>query len=265
MTGMFVLSACNLPGTSAITEDAPPTGQSTEAVEPTSMPTEIPPTETSTITPTETLTPEPSLTPTPEPITAEVVRVSNCRIGPAGNYDLVAKYEVGQKLEVVANDQGAGYIFVVNPEKPEDQCYLLTQNIKISGDASVLPRITPLPSPTAAPYFNISFKKYEKCQGKSYALFTVENVGSASFRSFYIRVTNPKVDKSVEQVLNAFDLWSGCIIAKNIAPLDSGGTGYVSSPTFKWDSIGDELQTVVQLCTEKSLTGICVTQSLIIK
>lgn len=265
ITGMFVLSACNMPGANAITEDAPPTEESTETVEPSSTPTEVPPTETPTITPTETMTPEPSLTPTPEPITAEVVRVSNCRIGPAGNYDLVAKYEVGQKLEVVANDQGAGYIFVMNPEKPEDQCYLLTQNIKISGDASVLPRITPLPSPTAAPYFNISFKKYEKCQGKSYALFTVENVGSVPFRSFYIRVTNPQADKSVEQVLNAFDLWSECIIAKNIAPLNAGETGYVSSPTFKWDGIGDELQAVVQLCTEKSLVGICVTQSLIIK
>lgn len=272
ITGIFVLSACNLPGINAIAEDIPPTEQSTATATATidraatqTRQAELAPTETPTATATETLTPEPSATATPEAITAEVVRESNCRIGPAGNYDLVAKYQVGQMLEVIANDLGAGYIFVKNPEKPEDQCYLLTQNIKISGDASVLPRITPLPSPTAAPYFNFSFKKFDKCKGTDFALFIVENVGSIPFRSFYIRVTNSHVGKSVEQVLNAFDLWTGCIIAKNIAPLNPGETGYASSPLFKWESGGDELQTVLMLCTEKNLKGTCVTQSMIIK
>jgi hypothetical protein len=81
----------------------------------------------------------------------------------------------------------------------------LTQNIKISGDTSVLPEFTPLPSPTAAPYFEVSFKKFDKCEGKDYANFIVVNAGSAPFRSVYIRVTDLKVNKSVDHALNAFD------------------------------------------------------------
>ena len=123
--GILVLSACNLPDASApagatSTEEAAATATATvDRAATQTRQAELIPTETPTLTPTETLTPEPSATSTPEPITAEVLRESNCRIGPAGNYDLVAKYQVGQKLEVVANDQGAGYIFVRNSDNPK--------------------------------------------------------------------------------------------------------------------------------------------------
>jgi len=267
-TGALILAACNMPGNIAPTETAVPTkqptinvaatvesaGTQTKQAEPTGTPTEIA---------TETLTPKPSATATPEPPIAEVVRETNCRTGPAGNYELVAKYQIGQKLEVVANDLGAGYQFVQNPDKPEEQCYLLTQNIKITtGDASILPKFTPLASPTAAPYFKASFKKFDKCEGKDYANFIVENAGSAPFRSVYIKVTDLKVNKSVEQALNAFDQRVGCVLAKNIAPLNSGATGYVASPGFEWGGArGHKLRANIMACTEKDLKGTCVTQS----
>lgn len=258
--GAVILSACNMPGVAAPT--ATPTFTSTHTPVPTATSTDTP---TITFTPTETLTPEPSATTTPEVITAEVVRESNCRIGPAGNYTLVDTYQVGKMLEVIANDLGAGYIFVSNPEKPEDQCYVLTQNLKISGDVSVLPSITPLPSPTAAPYFNVSFRKFDTCGGKDYTIFIVENAGSIPFRSFYIKVTDQKVDKSVEHVVNAFDNWTGCIIAKDISPLERGATGYVHSPPFNWNVAKDRLRAVIMLCTEKDLQGTCVTQIIDVK
>jgi len=190
-----------------------------------------------------------------------VVRETNCRVGPGGLYTLVAKYQIGQMLEVVAKDLGGGYWFVQNPEKPEDQCYLLAQNIKIEGDTTALPKFTPLPSPTAAPYFKVSLKKFDKCEGKDYANFIVENVGSVPFRSVYIKVTDLKVNKSVEQALNAFDQRVGCVLAKNVSPLNSGGTGYVASPVFQWGGGRDhKLRAAIMLCTEKNLKGTCVTQ-----
>ena len=263
-TAVLILSACNLPGNNVTGETSPPTEQSTATatatIKLTATPTKIHPTDTPIATTTETQTPEPSATDTPKVVTAEVMRESNCRIGPAGNYTLVATYQVGQMLEIVANDLGAGYLFVKNPEKPEEQCYLLAQNIKLSGDISILPKFTPLPSPTVAPYFNASFKKWDKCKGEDFALFTVENVGSVPFRSAYIRVTDHKANRSVEQALNAFDLMTGCIVAINIAPLNNGATGYVHSPTFKWAARGNTLQAVIQLCTEKDLKGTCVLQ-----
>ena len=261
LIGGLILSACNLPAndvptivTSTQTEETPTSTKTAKALS----------TNTETVTATETLVPEPSETATPELPKAEVVRETNCRIGPAGNYDLVAKYQVGQLLEIVAKDLGAGYWFVKNPEKAEEQCYLLAQNITISGDTSVLPKFTPQPSPTAAPYFKVSFKKFDSCEGTDFALFTVENTGSVPFRSAYIKITEKKGD-SVEQALNAFDLISKCVLAKNIAPLNPGGSGYVHSPPFTWSGHGSKLRAVIMLCTEKSLKGICVTQSVDIK
>ena len=268
ITGIVVLSSCNMPNSTAIAEI--PTETKQAAIPPTATinvaatqtrQAELLPTETSTATATETPVPEPSATNTPEPVIAEVMRETNCRTGPAGNYDLVATYQPGQMLEVVAKDLGAGYWFVRNSEKPEEQCYLLAQNITINGDTSALPKFTPLPSPTAAPYFNVSFRKFDTCEGENFALFDVENVGSVPFRSYYIRVNDQKVGKSVEQVLNAFDLRVRCILARNIAPLNPGEAGYVYSPQFKWNATSNKLSSVIMICTEKDLKGICVTRT----
>ena len=266
--GVLILSACNLPSSNTTGEITPRTEQpatnTTATIELTATQTrqaDVVPTKTSTVNATETPLPEPSATSTIEIPMAEVVRESNCRVGPAGNYDLVATYQVGKKLEIVAKDLGGGYWFVRNPEKPEDQCYLLAQSITISGDTSALPKFTPRPSPTAAPYFNVTFKKFDTCKGDDFALFVVENTGSIPFRSAYIKVTDLKVNKSVEQALNAFDLIAHCVLAKNIAPLDPGATGYVTSPPFKWAATNNKLRAVIMLCTEKNLKGTCVTQA----
>ena len=129
LIGILLLSACNMPGADAPTE----TVQSTSTIDTAATAAfaatqtkQAQPTATITVTATETPLPEPSATATPQVFTADVVRESNCRIGPAGNYTLVNTYQVGQMVEVVANDLGAGYIFVKNPEKPEELCYLLT-------------------------------------------------------------------------------------------------------------------------------------------
>ena len=267
--GTLILSACNLPDTLATAEVSSPTEQTlataTATIELTPTQAQVANTQTPTLTATETPLPEPSATATPETPGAEVVRESNCRAGPAGNYELVAKYPVGQKLDVVAKDLGAGYWFVTNPEKPEEQCYLLAQNIKIEGDTSVLPKFTPPASPTSAPYFNVSFKKFDTCKGADFASFIVENTGSVPFRSAYIKVIDQKANKSVEQALNAFDQFAGCVLAKNIAPLNSGATGYVTSPSFQWTVNRDKLRAVIMLCTEKDLKGACVTQTINVK
>ena len=264
-TGILILSACNLPVNQATAEVPKQTETSTATLESTASPTEIIPTETPTATATETLPPEPSATATIEIPMAEVVRETNCRIGPAGHYDLVAKYQVGQPLQVVAKDLGAGYWFVQNPDKPEEQCYLLAQNIKINGDTSALPKFTPQPSPTAAPYFEVKFRKFDTCDGDDFAVFTVENIGSAPFRSAYIKVTDLRVNKSVETALNAFDLYVGCTLARNIAPLKQGETGFVNSPSFNWNARNNKLNAVIMLCTEQNLKGTCVQQSVAVK
>ena len=266
LTALVIISDCNLPVSNLTAEPAPSLEPFTPTTPATLKPTATPQaTETLTARATETQLPEPSETSTPEVPKAEVIRETNCRTGPAGNYELVANYPVGQRLDIVAKDLGSAYWFVQNPEKPEEQCYLLAQNVKISGDASALPKFTPRPSPTSPPYFNVSFKKFDTCKGKDFAIFIVENTGSAPFRSAYVKILDQKANKSVEQALNAFDQFVGCVLAKNIAPLNSGGTGYVTSPSFNWTVNRDKLRAVIMLCTEKDLKGSCVTQTTNVK
>ena len=258
----MVLSTCNMPASNTTAE--PSTPDATATADPSAtqtMQAKLIPTSTSTVTVTATLTLEPSATSTPEPPKAEVVRESNCRIGPGGLYDLVAKYPVGQMLDVVAKDLGGGYWFVQNSEKPEEQCYLLAQNIKITGETELLPKFTPLPSPTAAPYFEVTFRKFDICENRNYVVFDIVNLGSFAFRSVYIRVINQKSGESVEQAFNAFDLRVKCVLAKNIAPLDPGKSGYVYSPQFKWSGQGGRLRVIIMACTDKNLKGSCVTQT----
>lgn len=266
LIGVLNVSACNMPVSDAPVETSTPAATATIDLSATqTMQAKLIPTHTPTVTLTETATLEPSATSTPEPPQAEVLRVSNCRVGPGGLYDLVAKYEAGQMLDVVAKDLGGGYWFVQNPDKQEEQCYLLAQNIRITGDTQLLPKLTPLPSPTAAPYFEISFRKFDICENRNYVVFDIENLGSFPFRSVYIRVTNGKTGESVEQAYNAFDLRVKCVLAKNIAPLEVGKSGYVYSPQFKWSGHGEKLRATIMACTEKNLKGSCVTQSVDIK
>jgi hypothetical protein len=233
--------------------------QATETLDLAGTQTSQPATETLTALPTETL--EPSATATVEVPKAQVNRESNCRTGPGGLYNLVATYQAGQILDVVAKDLGSAYWFVQNPDKPEEQCYVMAQNVTVEGDTSALPKFTPQPSPTPPPYFEAKFKKIDICNGNKFANFSVENTGSVIFRSAYIKVTDTKANKSAEQALNVFDLYVGCTLAKNISPLDPGDTGYVPSAPLNWNVHEDKLRASIMLCSEKDLKGICVTRT----
>lgn len=262
----LIVSACNLPVNNANATSPAQIEPSATVAQPTveSTATETVEVASATVaaTATETLTPEPRLTGTAEIPVAAVVRETNCRTGPAGNYDLVAKYPVGQKLNVVARDLGSAYWFVSNPEKPEEQCYLLAQNVKISGDTAALPKFTPLASPTSVPDFKVDFKKFDTCKAKDFAVFIVENTGSTPFRSAYIKMTDLKNSNSVEQAINAFDLHVGCTLAKNIAPLNPGETGYVESAPVDWNHSGHKWRVTIMLCTEQNLKKVCVDQTI---
>ncbi|MEI7845322.1 MAG: hypothetical protein WCK35_05930 [Chloroflexota bacterium] len=281
VTAIFlVASACSLP-LAAISTPTP-------LPEPSAIPATISvPTETALAVPSNTEKPTVSIVPTekatgtatlavgfiptetatatPEPVTAEVMRETNCRTGPGPHYDLIATYKTGAKLEVIARDLDGGFIFTQNPEKPEEQCYILANNVQISGDTKILPRITPLASPTSAPSFTATFKKFDLCKGKVYAQFVIQNTGSMPFRSAYIKVINLKTNDSTEKAVDAFDLTTGCIIAKNIAPLEAGATGYLSSEAFLKDPRGNKMKAIIQVCTEKSSKGVCVNNIVDIK
>src|SRR4051812_3178640 len=92
---LMAMLACNMP---FVLPAAPMTSTMTPA--PAHTQTKA---TTESVTLTETLTPEPSLvplTPTAEIPVAEVVKESNCRVGPGGAYDLVLTFKAGDKVEI---------------------------------------------------------------------------------------------------------------------------------------------------------------------
>jgi hypothetical protein len=262
LCALLLLTGCNLP----MTLQETPTLQATETPLPSETPTpSVTPTETPTTTPTliptETNTPEPLPTPTVEIPVAEVFRETNCRTGPAGNYDLVVIIAPGTEVEVIGADLGPQYYWYIrNPENPERGCWLLAQNMKVSGDTSSLPAFTPMPSPTLSAGFRAEYRRLDTCKDDFFARFVVTNTGGVQFRSAYIKLTNTKTNEVVEQSWNAFDLTEGCIIARNIAPLLPGQTGYLDSPRFKKDPRGQRFNVVIMACTEQNLKGDCATQ-----
>jgi len=255
----ILMAACNMPFAAP---QVPPTSTITVPV-----PTQTErPTETATpeATATITLTTEPSLTATVEAgeaPTGKVTKETNCRKGPGPIYALVATFQSGTMVEIVARDLGGGYVYVQNPEKPEEGCWILENNVTVSGDLTPLPAFTPPPTPTPSPDFTVKFKKFDDCKGP-FAVFEVVNTGGFQFRSAYVRVTNLRTGDKEENSLNAFDLVVGCVVAQNIVPLKPGGTGYLQSDKFRKSPGGDKLRAVFHLCTEQNLKGACVDKSL---
>ncbi len=253
---LMVMMACNMPF-------MPVELQATSTVtQPASTPThEALPTETATpaTTATITLTPEPSLTPTAEIPVAEVQREVNCRTGPGGMYDLVLTFKAGDTVEIVARDLGGGFVFVKNPNKPEEGCWMLENSLKVSGNLTPLPAFTPPPTPTLAPSFTVTYKKLDKC-GDVFVRFIVTNTGGFGFRSAYVKVTNLKNSEVTEKVTNTFDLTIDCVVAQSIGNVTpGGGTAYLESDSFKKDPTGQKMRAVFQLCTEQNLKGACST------
>jgi hypothetical protein len=245
--------------TSAITALAP-----TETEPTTESPTATM-TATPEVTATITLTLEPSVTATLEAAespTGKVTKETNCRKGPGSIYGLVVTFQSGTTVQILARDLGGGYVYVQNPDKPEEGCWILEANVTVSGDVTPLPAFTPPPTPSPAPDFTVSFKKFDACSGSPFAVFEVVNTGGFQFRSAYVRVTDLKTGAVTENSLNAFDIVVGCIVAQNIAPLKPGGTGYLQSDKFKKNPGGDKLRATFHLCTEQNLKGACVDQAL---
>ena len=229
-----------------------------------------PDTETPTLAgPTATATLEPGVLPTETPtatleaISAKLTKTSDCFNGPAGNYDLVATYPNGTKLMVIGRDLGGTFIFIQDPNSPTTQCYILAANAQLSADPTVLPQNTAMPSPTGSAGVKASYKHYDDCRGNTYVLFTVVNTGGSPLRSAYIKVTDLKTGKFSEWAVDAFDLWQGCVIAQNFAPLGPGVSGYLRSEQFAKNPHGDKMRASITVCTQKALKGFCVSTTVL--
>ncbi len=180
MSLLVVLTACSAPVPTATTlppTEVPPlpaatfTSTATFTPLPTETPTETPtPSATLTLTPTPTETPSP--TATPEPLVALILEDrTNIFDGPGSNYNYLATYSQGLKIQVVGRSEEGDWLVVILPggiqgwvafEKVE---FANPVESLVAYEAGPVPPPTQIPTPvpqvSITPYYGIKPGPYE--------------------------------------------------------------------------------------------------------
>ncbi len=149
-----LLVGCNpveTPPSATVTATDVPATSTDTPVPPTATP--VPPTDTSTPLPSATDTPTDTNTPTPIPPSLEVSQNAVCRIGPGLAYPIESYLVPGDVLipSGFVDGETRWWFGAFETEQEEITCWISEQVVALSGDASILPTLTPPPLPTASP------------------------------------------------------------------------------------------------------------------
>jgi hypothetical protein len=210
-------------------------------------------------TETPTLTPTLEISPTPKTVTVSVSVDTNCRTGPARVYDYLGGLLSGETAEVVARNAASDYWYIRNPDIPGGFCWLFGKYATVTGNTSVLPVFTPMPTPTPMPNFTLEYDSLDTCSGW-YVNFKVTNTGGSTFRSYYIKVTDNLTNTTINYQADNFNKTSGCADIKLYGQVEKGASAFVHAYSFTYDPTGHGLSAAVMICTEKGLAGTCVTK-----
>jgi hypothetical protein len=239
----------------ALTQTAQPLIPNTGLGSPTNTFTPEPPTST----PTATLSPTPMFTSTPLVPQITVSVATNCRVGPGKIYDRVGALLVGEVAEVVGMNPTGDYWYIRNPDSNNGYCWLWGEYATLSGNFSALPVYTPPPTPTPVPAFDVSYDGLETCVGWWVDL-KLENTGGIAFRSVSITLRDTVTDTVLSMAADNFTDNDGCSGSSTRDILDLGGTRVVSSPAFAYDPTGHKIRATVTVCSNKAISGTCVSQ-----
>jgi hypothetical protein len=239
----------------ALTQTAQPFIPITGDATPTSTFTPEPP----TLTPTATLSPTPIFTFTPAVPQITVSVATNCRVGPGKVYDRVGALLVGEVAEIVGMNPTGDYFYIRNPDQPNGYCWLWGEYATLAGNYSVLPIFTPPPTPTPVPAFEVSYDGLETCVGWWVDLKLV-NTGGVSFRSVSITLRDTVTDIVLAMSADNFTNNNGCSDSNTKDILNSGDKHLVSAPAFNYDPTGHKLRATVTVCSNKAISGTCISQ-----
>lgn len=251
---------CNLPS-GAPTSDAPATAvaQTLTAIALSQSPTpSFTPPPTLTSTPAFTSTPSSTSTPAYPYVTLS--QSTNCRTGPAKNFELLDTFYPGQTIEVIAKDPFGEYWYVRSPNTPTLFCWMWGY-YATGGNLFHVAVFTPPPSPTPSPAYEISFTGIDTCIGW-WPRFKIVNTGPTAFKSFSYLVNDKDTGQTVSDSKNSFDDNSGCLSSSTIDNLDPGSTTWISVNAFSNDPAGHKLTASIKLCTSENLGGSCVEKTL---
>jgi hypothetical protein len=252
--------ACNLPNKAAPeAEQATLVAQTLTAIavsqSPTPSFTPLP-----TLTPTLAFTSTPIRTATPSYPYVTLSQSTNCRIGPAINYDLVDTFVPGQTIEVLAMNPIGDYWYVRSPNTSSVFCWMWGR-YATGGNLFNVAVFTPPPSPTPTPEYDVSFASVETCVGWAIRLRVV-NTGPTTFKSLNYFLKDKDTTEAVSESKNTFEEITGCLTVRNIDNLDPGIVAWVTSNPLSNDPAGHKLTLDIKLCTGESLGGACTEKTL---
>jgi hypothetical protein len=155
-------------------------------------------TQTATLQPTETESQQPVQT---EPVIPEAASISvsldtNCREGPAKDYQKLGYLLPGQTAAVIGRNSNSTWWYIENPKKPGQFCWVWGEYATLQGDISTLPVTTPPPPPIpVAGYVNTEYDFYLEPGGWS-ANETYPNVLKLTNGEYYLTICYEKLSES---------------------------------------------------------------------
>jgi hypothetical protein len=229
---------------------------------------------TATNSPTLTLTATSLFTPTPEVAMITVSVSTNCRNGPGKVYDYEGALLVGDTTEVLGRDPSGEYWYARNPDSSgADYCWLWGKYATLTGNTSILPILTPPPTPTPTftpvPTFTgtgvlsfvVVYSGLDTCKGNWWVDVKVENNGTINYKSLDMIVKDTNTNVTLEALADEFTDNDGCNKTTIKDVLGRGDTFIVSAPTFNYDPTGHLLRVTLILCPQTGQKGICAKQN----
>lgn len=223
------------------------------------------PTASPTLTPTATLSPTPVFTSTPVIPQIIVSVATNCRVGPGKVYDRVGALLVGDVAEVFGIDPTGNYWYIRNPDSVNGYCWVWGEYATLAGNLSTLPIFTPPPTPTPSatptpmPAFDVSYDGLETCTGWWIDL-KLKNTGGITFKSVSVTLRDTVNDMLLSLSADSFTNNDGCSSSSTKDVLNPGEVRVVSAPPFTYDPTGHKLRATITMCSNKGISGTCVSQ-----
>ena len=90
--------------------------------------------------------------------------------------------------------------------------------------------------------------------------FKLKNTGGIAFRSVSITLRDTVTDTVLVLSADNFTDNDRCSGSSTRETLELDGTRFISSPTFAYDPTGHKIRATITLCSNKAISGTCVSQ-----
>jgi hypothetical protein len=203
------------------------------------------PTGTPSLTPSPTIT----LTPTLQWLSGTVTKNTNCRSGPAENYDLVHVLKKGDTVTLLGKNEEGSFWYVRWQNGDVYECWMWNEYVSAAGAAEQLPVLTPPPPPAAVLAFVLSYKN---TTGESTVNVYLRNTGNVTLASYSATFKDQNTGEVLTKSSNSFG---------TMAVVGVGNITIISSPSFSAKTIGHTMMVSVKACTQDDQSGKCSTVS----